>query len=350
MKPPLVSIIIPHYNGYSILKNCLDSVRRTEYPNFEIIVVDNASTDGSPEQIKAHFPEIKLIRNERNLGFAGGVNVGISNSSADFVLLLNNDTEVESKWMGRMIRLFYGDEDIAACQPKILSIQQRNMFDYSGAAGGLIDVYGFPFARGRIFDSIEEDGGQYDTPERIFWATGTACLIRKSCLDHVGGLDEHFFAHMEEIDLDWRLQLAGYKIIFSPDSIVYHLSGATLSSRHYLKKFLNHRNSVLILLKNFSAETLFLVLPIRFLLEILAFFFSIISGDFKRAVAIVNSILWILFHPALILRKRARSQKLRRVPDRIIMGNMLKKSVALQYFVLRKKSWKEISGLKNSSS
>ena len=321
-----------------MLRECLRSLSGTTYPNFETIIVDNASTDESVKMVENQFSSVKLIKLDSNKGYAGGCNAGIlASEEAEYVVLLNNDVKVTHDWLSHLVKSMEEDEGVAACQPKILSIADESMFDYSGAAGGLMDKYAYPFARGRIIATIERDEGQYDQPEELFWASGTACILRKSALDEVGILDETFFAHMEEIDLNWRLHLKGYKIRFVPESVIYHQSGGTLSAETFKKKYLNHRNSMLMMMKNYSMGYLIKLLPARILIELLALGYSLMSADFNRFIGIIAALLWVLTHPVYLFRQRKVVQKMREVSDKELMKNLYDGSIALSYYLLGKK-------------
>ena len=206
----------------------MPSLLATAYDNKEIVVADNGSTDGSVSLLQQHFPQIKLIRFDENNGFAKGYNIALQNIQAEYYAIINSDIEVLPGWLTPIINLLEQDKLNAACQPKLLSFKNRNLFEYAGGAGGWLDSFGYPFARGRVFDICEEDKGQYDTTERVFWVTGAAMVIRSSVFNEMKGFDEYFFAHQEEIDLCWRMQLAGYKIFVQPASVVYHVGGGTL--------------------------------------------------------------------------------------------------------------------------
>jgi len=331
--PPRVSIIIPHLAGEELLCRCLGSLEKTTYPRWEVLLVDNASTDGSVETARARFPWLKVVRNQTNLGYAGGCNVGIRHSSADYVLLLNDDTEVEPTCLSTLVEVAESDTRIAACQPKIRSLVNRRRFDYSGAAGGMMDIFGYPFALGRIFEVVEEDSGQYDRIRDIVWASGTATLLRRSALEEVGLLDEDFFAHMEEIDLDWRLHLRGYRVVAVPGAIVYHQSGSTLRAQSPMKLFLNHRNNLVMILKNYSGPALTAVFPYRIALELLTLAHAIAGFDFHRAQAVVKALGTLLFHLGDICRKRRSAQALRVVSDSVILSQLYHGSVALKHFI-----------------
>ena len=335
---PAVSIIIPHHDGRDMLRRCLKALRNTGDPGHEIVLVDNASTDGSTEMVQKEFTSVHLIKNEVNMGFAGACNQGIRATFAPYVLLLNDDVEVTPGWLLPLFEEMESDAEIAACQPKLLSVGNRTSFDYSGAAGGLIDVYGFPYARGRVIATIETDSGQYNEPADIFWACGTACMLRRSALERVGLLDENFFAHMEEIDLQWRFHNAGYRVRAVPKSVVYHVSAATLPAESYRKKYLNHRNSMFMLLKNYSRRTLITLFPGRLLLELLALTYSVISLDLRRAGAILAAFGWLISHTGLIRAARRDAQWGRVLSDREVRARMLRKSVALAYFLRGKKT------------
>ncbi|MCH8299185.1 MAG: glycosyltransferase family 2 protein [Candidatus Marinimicrobia bacterium] len=317
-----------------MLRECLASLSETSYPNFEIVVVDNASTDESISMVRQEFSEVKIIQLSSNKGYAGGCNAGIVTSEeSDYIVLFNNDATAEKSWLTYLVEKMEADKSVSACQPKILSAKNRNVFDYSGAAGGMLDKYAYPFARGRIIATIEKDENQYDSETELFWASGTACILRNSALKEVGLLDETFFAHMEEIDLCWRMQLRGNKIGFVPESRVYHLSGATLSSDTFKKKYLNHRNSVLMMLKNYSLGSLVKLLPGRVIIDIIAMAYSLIVLDMNRFNGILAAFLWIILHPVYILKERAKVQGIRLVSDREIRRNMFDGSIALSYYL-----------------
>lgn len=330
---PLVSIIIPHFNGKEILYNCLNSLEKTEYANKEVILVDNASTDGSVNQIQECFPWLSLITNATNLGYAGGCNSGLQKAKGKYVLFLNNDTVFESKWLDVLVETAERDESIAACQPKLLSFGHRDVFDYSGGAGGLIDIFGYPFAMGRIFFTLEKDSQQYDQSREIFWASGTAMLVRRSVLDEVGIFDEDFFAHMEEIDLCWRMHLAGYRIVSAPKAVVYHNSGSTLRPDSYRKILLNHRNNLVMLLKNYQMRTLFWVFPVRLALEFFNAVYALVKFDFRQLKAIVVAVVYVFINLAKIAHKHANVKKIRKFSDTEICRKIYRGSIVLAYFL-----------------
>lgn len=342
---PLVSIVIPHCGG-EVLETCLRSLQSTTLKDFEVILVDNSSSDDSVRKAKKTLPGVKVLRNEKNLGFAGGCNTGIRGSQGKYIVLLNNDVRVEPDWLGKLVEVVEADNHIGACQPKILSAKEKGKFDYAGGAGGLLDVFGYPFAYGRIFYTTEEDRGQYDSVKDVFWASGAATLIRKSVIEEVGLLDEDFFAHMEEIDLDWRIQLAGYKVVAVPQAVVYHHSGWTLGHETFQKLYLNHRNSLVMLLKNYSTANLLWIFPLRVLMEVITSISSLIKLKWKRTLAVLLTFGYLLSKIGVILHKRDQVQRKRTLSDRQIMRRMYKGSVVFEHFVLGIKRVTDLKGLR----
>ena len=225
---PKVSIVILNWNGQKYLEQFLPSVLAGNYTNYEVIVADNGSVDNSVSFLEKKFPGIRLIRFTENYGFAKGYNEALKQVQSDYYCLLNSDVEVPPGWLQPMVELLEKDKTIAACQPKLLSYHNKKMFEYAGASGGFVDKYGYPFCRGRIFNTLEEDKNQYNNSTEVFWATGACMFVRANAFWEVGGFDGDYFAHMEEIDLCWRLKNIGHKIYVEPKSIVYHVGGATL--------------------------------------------------------------------------------------------------------------------------
>ena len=258
-------------------------------PGARIVVADNASTDGSVAFMKEHFPGVELILLDRNYGFAEGYNRVIEHVGTEYVLLLNSDVEVTPGWLEPLVAALDADENVVACQPKVLDYKRKSHFEYAGAAGGFIDRYGYPFCRGRIFDTVEEDKGQYDTVADIFWATGAALLIRTVAYRDAGGLDGRFFAHMEEIDLCWRLRARGHRIVCVPASTVYHVGGATLSVGNPRKSYLNFRNNLLMLYKNLPSDELCRVMAVRCVLDYVAALKFALGGSWAHCRAVVEA-------------------------------------------------------------
>lgn len=283
---PKVAVVILNWNGKRYLEKFLPSVLASSYPNLEIVVGDNASTDQSLIFIRTTYPSIRIISNSKNLGFAGGYNEVLRQVDGDYYVLLNSDVEVTEHWLEPVIELMETDGSIVAAQPKILSYNNKSEFEYAGAAGGFLDRFGYAFCRGRLFDAVEKDKGQYNQATEIFWASGAAFFIRKAVWDESGGFDADFFAHMEEIDLCWRLKNKGFKIMYCPASQVYHVGGGTLSAESAYKTYLNFRNYLVMLQKNLPAAKSFRIIFIRFWLDLLSLLKYLFQGNVKNALAI----------------------------------------------------------------
>lgn len=333
MNVPKVTVIIPHFNGEQILRRCLETIRLSTFNDFQVLMVDNCSTDRSVQIVKSEFPHVNIIQNRKNLGYAGACNLGIQLSKSKYIVLLNNDTKVVPGWLEVLVEAADSDSKIGAVQPKILSIQNPDKFDYCGAAGGEIDIFGYPFARGRIFYSIEKDINQYDTPSEVFWATGAASLIRRSALDKIGLLEQSFFAHMEEIDLNWRLHLAGYKVVTAPQALVYHQTGGTLGEDKFMKMLFNHRNNLLMILRNFSIVTLLWILPVRLFLELVTIFVFLLKKNPKRSVAVIAGFAGVLTHFKCVIKGRKKVNSIRIVKENRILKKMYRGSIAFDFFI-----------------
>ena len=274
-----VAVVILNYNGRKFLEQFLPNVIANCDPTLaEIVVADNASTDDSVAFMREHFPEIRLIENGSNGGFATGYNVALRQIEAQYYVLLNSDIEVAPRWIEPVIEMMDADPQIAACQPKILSYYNKERFEYAGASGGFIDKYGYPFCRGRVFQNLEVDEHQYDVPKEVFWATGACMFVRADLYHQIGGLDDSFFAHMEEIDLCWRLKNAGYKVYCCPQSWVYHIGGGTLSKNSPRKTYLNFRNNLSLLVKNLPKRRVHRTIIYRIFLDWVAAFKFLVEG------------------------------------------------------------------------
>lgn len=285
-----VAVVILNWNGADMLRKFLPSVVKCTNPDLaEVYVADNGSTDNSIDMLKSEFPSVGLISFKENYGFAGGYNKVMEYVKAEYVVLLNSDVEVTERWIEPVLAYMELHDDVAACQPKILSFHDKSKFEYAGASGGFIDKYGYPFCRGRVFDSLETDNGQYDTPTDVFWASGAAMFVRRKVYMEVGGLDSRFFAHMEEIDLCWRLLSRGYRLVCVPGSKVYHVGGATLKKENPRKTYLNFRNNLLMLYKNLPSDELTRIMSVRSLLDYLAVIFYILKFDFSNAKAVIKA-------------------------------------------------------------
>jgi GT2 family glycosyltransferase len=286
-KPPKVAVVILNWNGLKFLQQFLPSVLQSTWPNLQVVVGDNGSTDGSVEFLKATYAnEVTVLQNDQNYGYTGGYNRVISQVDADYYILLNSDIEVTPGWIEPVIAQMEGDSSIAAAAPKIKSYDLKNYFEHAGAAGGFIDKLGYPFCRGRLFYEVEEDLGQYDESGEIFWASGAALFIRSNCWREVDGFDERFFAHMEEIDLCWRLKNMGYKIMYCAQSTVYHVGGGTLNTENPFKTYLNFRNNLWLIKKNMPAMRSTYVIGLRMWLDLLALLRFVGEGKRKDAWAV----------------------------------------------------------------
>jgi len=323
-----VAVVILNWNGRNFLEKFLPSV--TQYSGTaDVIVADNCSTDDSIEFIKAKYPNVRIVKNEINGGFAKGYNDALKKIEAEFYVLLNSDVEVTPNWITPIIELMESDKQIAACQPKILSYQDRKQFEYAGAAGGFIDKYGYPFCQGRIFNSFEEDHGQYDEQREIFWATGACMFIRADVYHSAGGLDEDFFAHMEEIDICWRIKNLGWKVMYCPHSKVYHVGGGTLSKINDHKTYLNFRNNLFLLCKNHSSKYFIIKLFLRGILDGIAAIKFIFSFEFNHFAAVLRAHGSFYASFGKTLRKRRAMQKLIK---NYTTTAVYRKSIVAEYF------------------
>lgn len=320
-----VAVVILNYNGQKFLETFLPSVIE-HADGYEIIIADNASTDGSLAYLKNHHSTLKTIQLPTNQGFAGGYNNALKEVEAEYYVLLNSDVEVSANWTKPIIDLMDTDKSIAAYQPKIRSYHQKTHFEYAGAAGGYIDWLGYPFCRGRVFDSYEEDKGQYDDTQEIFWATGACMFVRADVFHQLGGFDAHFFAHMEEIDLCWRMKNAGYKIMYASASTVYHVGGGTLHKSNPRKTFLNYRNGLAMLYKNIPADKLFSTILLRLVLDGISGIKLLVDGSFADFLAVIKA------HFAFY----AMIPKLKRESPRNV-SKIYQKSIVWEYFVKKQK-------------
>ncbi|MEM7551548.1 MAG: glycosyltransferase family 2 protein [Bacteroidota bacterium] len=283
-----VAVAVLNYNGKAFLKTFLPKLVEHS-PESSVWIIDNKSEDDSLEYVKKNYPDVKLIENKVNGGFSKGYNDGLKKIEAEYYVLVNSDIEVSKDWINPIIRFMDQNRSVAACQPKIKSYHKRDYFEYAGASGGFIDWLGYPFCRGRIFNTLEEDKGQYDDNSKIFWASGACFFIRSSVYRELGGLDEIYFAHMEEIDLCWRIHRAGYEVYAIPESEVWHVGGGTLNSESPFKTFLNFRNSLYTLYKNSDPKKLTKTLVFRLFLDLAAILSFLIKGRLKQVNAILKA-------------------------------------------------------------
>ena len=285
-----VSVIILNWNGKALMEEFLPSViANTPSDVAEIVVADNGSTDDSIAMLKEKFPTVKLIVLDKNYGFAEGYNRAIDQTDAEYTVLLNSDVEVTANWMDAPLAVLDADKSVAAVQPKIRAQRDKEYFEYAGAAGGFFDIYGYPYCRGRVMSVVEKDNGQYDTQADVLWATGACLFTRTGVYKKEGGLDPRFFAHQEEIDMCWRLRSRGYRIVCTPESVVYHVGGATLNVESPHKTFLNFRNNLLMLYKNLPEEELRRVFRVRSWLDFIAAAKFFITGHPKNASAVFRA-------------------------------------------------------------
>ena len=337
----LVSVIIPHHNNFKILESCIDSLKKSTYKNYEIIIVDNNSTDGSIEKIKNKYIDIAIKRMKNNIGYAGACNVGAEIAGGEFLLFLNNDTIHEIDFISHLLNKIGTNKKIAAVQPKIKNYDNKEYFDYAGASGGFIDYLVFPFTRGRIFNTIEQDNGQYNQSMKVFWTSGTCFITRKDLFNKLNGFDEKLFAHMEEIDYCWKCYLAGYECWVEPKAVVYHHGGKTLSYNSPKKTYYNHRNSLILLLTNYRLGLSLFLFPFRLILEVLSSINDLLKLKFFHFVAHYISLLSILFNIGHLFKRRKLNKKIRRKDDEFILSQKIiyKESIVKKYFILKRKKY-----------
>lgn len=330
-------MVILNWNGRTFLEQFLPYLQASTYGNMEIVIADNGSTDDSISFLEERYPNLRLILLSKNHGFAKGYNEALKQVSADYYVLLNSDVEVSPGWLEPMVALLESNKEIAACQPKLLWQKDRKFFEYAGGAGGWLDSMGYPFVRGRIFNICEEDKGQYEDSIPVFWATGASLFIRSAVFHEMEGFDEFFFAHQEEIDLCWRIQLAGYQIYACPASVVYHVGGGTLPHGDSLKTFLNFRNNRIMLSKNLPLLKRLWVMPFRLGLDAVSAFKALFSGDPGYFRAVMKAewafVKWWLFNRGSSKSPASRKGKLRGY----FPGN-----IAWQHFARKKQYFSEI--------
>jgi GT2 family glycosyltransferase len=331
-----IAIVILNWNGKDLLEKFLPSV--IKFSNTElatIYIADNASTDDSISFIKDNHPSVQIIKNEKNYGYAKGYNVALRQVKEPIYALVNSDIEVTENWLNPILELFKKDENIAIIQPKILDYKDKSKFEYAGAGGGFVDKYAYPFCRGRIFDSIETDDGQYNDITDIFWASGACFFIRREVFHGLMGFDTDYFAHQEEIDLCWRAKNLGYKVKYNGLSTVYHVGGATLSHVNPQKTFLNFRNSLLNLVKNAPRKNLFIIILTRLILDGVAGVKLFLYLKPMHTFAIVKAHFSFYFYCNKMFKKR-------KIIPKKIDDYFLVKSIVYQYYVLKLKNFKEL--------
>lgn len=334
-----VAVVILNWNGRAFLEKFLPSVVTNNEADVELIVADNASTDDSISFLANHYPQIKIIQNESNGGFAKGYNDALKHVTAEYYVLLNSDVEVTANWIAPIIKLMDSDASIAACQPKIRAYTNKTQFEYAGAAGGYIDKYGYMFCRGRILDTLEEDNGQYNDTREIFWATGACLFIRAELFHLMNGFDEDFFAHMEEIDLCWRLKNRAYKIMYCANSTVYHVGGGTLNKSNAKKTYLNFRNNLVLIFKNHSSNYFLIKLIMRMCLDGVAGTKFLFSGEFNHFWAVLKA------HGSFYKTLGTTIKKRRLLKTQIkeyTTSAVYNKSIIIDYYLRKKKKFSEL--------
>ena len=333
-----LAVVILNYNGKKFLEQFLPTVI-LHSEGALIVVADNGSSDDSVDFIRSFFPSVQLISIERNLGFCGGYNFALKQVSATYYVLLNSDVEVTNGWLHPIVSLFNRNPTIAAIQPKILSFRRKTCFEYAGAAGGYLDALGYPFCRGRIFDKLEEDHGQFNDTVPIFWATGACHFVRSTVFHEMGGLDEDYFAHMEEIDFCWRLKRAGYQIYFEGGSTVYHVGGGTLSSASPKKTYLNFRNGMSLIFKHLPPSQLIWKLPLRVLLDWAAAVKFLLQPSPKDFLAVLKAQFDFFKNIQIEIRKR---RGLARKLNNFNVTQIYRKWLVVDYFLLGKSKFNEL--------
>ena len=336
---PSVAVVILNWNGRNYLEIFLPFLFRSTYSNMQVVVADNGSTDDSLSFLASKYPQIRVIKNGINEGFANGYNRALKQVDAEYYALVNSDVEVTPGWLEQLVALLESDKAIAAAQPKLLDYNKRNYFEYAGGAGGWLDSYGYPFCRGRIFEYCEDDHGQYDSVSEVFWASGAALFIRSKVFHEMQGFDGYFFAHQEEIDLCWRMQLAGYKIYACPLSVVYHVGGGTLPAGSARKIFLNYRNNLVMLCKNMNTGEKIWKIPYRIGLDAISAWKNLLNGNTTYYLAVVKGHwAWL----GWLLGKRGETVYAQKRGGRL--AGLYRGNAVWQYFVRKKKLFSEIVG------
>lgn len=334
------AVVILNWNGEKFLNQFLPVLlRNTQLPGVDIYVADNASTDNSLSLIEEQFPTVKTLLLDKNYGFAGGYNKALAQINADYFVLLNSDVEVTENWLQPLLNYMNENADVAACQPKIKSFYNRDYFEHAGASGGFIDYLGFPFCRGRVVGTAEMDRGQYDTVIDVFWATGACLLIRSELYNQVGGLDDEFFAHMEEIDLCWRLRSRGFRIVCIPQSTVFHVGGGTLQVEHPHKTYLNFRNNLLMLYKNLPQKSLSNIMRWRMLFDYAAAFQLFVTGKPKNAKSVFKARRDFKKMLPGFVDKRIENLS---SATRTDFPEMLRKSIVIEYYLKGNKTYSKL--------
>lgn len=334
-----VAVVILNWNGIALLKEFLPSVVNTIPQYAKVFVLDNASTDESVNYIHENFPSVQVLHNDDNYGFAEGYNKGLPMVDAEYLVLLNSDVECAKNWIEPVIDFMDEHKKVAVCQPKIMDYKNKESFEYAGAAGGYIDTFGFPFCRGRIFNELEKDSGQYNNPTSIFWATGACLFVRKTVFESVDGFDSSFFAHMEEIDMCWRILRAGHEIYYIPSSTVYHLGGGTLKKLNPQKTYLNFRNNLMMILKNNQRNGFIFTLFFKLILDGIAGLKFLLEGSPKHTWSVLKAHLFLYRNLRKVLKKR---KALRIKYPKTAITPFYSGSIVLDHYLLGKKTFSEL--------
>ena len=336
-----IAIVILNWNGVKLFPDFLPSIiEHSQGENIEIVIADNGSTDNSLVHLKENFPSVSLIDLENNYGFAKGYNLALEKIKADYFVLVNSDVKVEKDWIEPCIKQFENDEKIVAVQPKILSYNEPEYFEYAGAAGGFIDKYGYPFCRGRILNEVEKDDKQYDTPTEIFWATGACMFVRANSFKNAGGLDSDFWAHMEEIDWCWRLKNQGYKIVYEPKSTIYHLGGGSLSYGDPRKVYLNFRNNLFMLFKNLPKDGFTRTILSRMILDGVAALKFLGGGELKSFWAVLRA------HSAFYKSLPKLKTKRKKLQQNVVVNKhnqVFREGIMWKFFIQKKQKFSELN-------
>lgn len=338
---PKVAIVILNWNGKKYLEKFLPILQEKTKGDFEIIIADNDSKDESITYLVNQHPELRIIKLDNNYGFTGGYNRALAQIDATYYVILNSDIEVTDNWLEPLIEFLDKNENVGACMPKIKSWNQPEMFEYAGASGGFIDKYGYPFCRGRILDNLEKDNNQYQDIIDIFWATGACLIIRSKLFHELDGFDDDFFAHMEEIDLCWRLKNKGSRIVVVPASQVYHVGGGTLPNNNPFKLYLNYRNNLYLLYKNLPKGKLTSTIIVRIMLDIVSAFLYLLQGKVNFFAAVIKAHKHFFKHRKK-LQKERKEQLKNGCINTSIHPEVYKKSIILSYFIKGKKDFKSL--------
>ena len=335
------AIVILNWNGLEYLKKNLgDVILLSNESETAIYVADNCSTDGSAEWIESNFKEVKIIRLEQNFGFAGGYNLALQQINAKYFVLLNSDIEVTKGWLKPLVEFMDINPDVASCQPKIRSYNNREYFEYAGAAGGYIDKFGYPFCRGRIFHRTEKDSGQYDSIAPVFWSSGACMVVRAEAWKKAGGFDASFFAHMEEIDLCWRFAKLGYRVFCIPQSVVYHVGGGSLPYSSPFKTYLNYRNSLCMLYKNLSSDKLNCILFLRKFFDGIAAIWFLVKFDFANFRAIFKAHIDYYKRKAALRESR---NEVKQLGEKDVKQNIFNKSIVGEFYLRGRKTFDRLN-------